>query len=269
VCGRAARLADLSEEQGVLVPRFVVTGTDEFRRWIASDTRLLGPPHLPDPYERLVGRVAQSVVEGAGEGLYARRHIPAGTLVAYYNGIRMTKEQHSPYPETGYSIFLEWKERGSKSGDHMDLPPEVRVPLPPLHSQLHSSDHYTATLAHKLNHSFISNCEWSNAEHPCYGFVPSVTTFQPVAEGEELTVNYGLDMEVGGGDPGGQQELIVFPARATMVPGLLGGAQLYPALTPCVLSSTLNIYAALIRKVCYFISLSVIIVTVAHYVWIR
>ena len=65
-----------------------------------------------------------------------------------------------------------------------------------LPNQFHSSENYTSTLAHKLNHSFIANCEWSNAEHPCYGLVPSVTTFLDVQEGQELTINYGLDMEV-------------------------------------------------------------------------
>ena len=65
-----------------------------------------------------------------------------------------------------------------------------------LSEQSHASENYTSTLAHKLNHSFIANCEWSNAEHPCYGLVPSVTTCFEVLEGQELTVNYGLDMEV-------------------------------------------------------------------------
>ena len=52
-------------------------------------------------------------------------------------------------------------------------------------------------MAHKLNHSFVANCEWSNAVHPCYGLVPSVTALLDIREGEELTVNYALDMEVG------------------------------------------------------------------------
>ena len=65
-----------------------------------------------------------------------------------------------------------------------------------LSDQFHASENYTSTLAHKLNHSFIANCEWSNAEHPCYGLVPSVTTCLDVLEGQELTINYGLDMEV-------------------------------------------------------------------------
>ena len=61
-----------------------------------------------------------------------------------------------------------------------------------LSDQFHASENYTSTLAHKLNHSFIANCEWSNAEHPCYGLVPSVTTCLDLTEGQELTINYGL-----------------------------------------------------------------------------
>lgn len=185
VDGRAATITGLEEVQGVMVPTFTLTDTtNSYERWISTDTRLLNPPHLRDPYESRLVEVADSGVEGGGEGLYARRDIPAGTLIAYYNGIRMVKAQHSPYRDTGYAIFVEWEERGKKSGDHMDLPPE-----------LHSSAAYTATLAHKLNHSFIPNSEWSNAEHPCFGLVPSVTTFLEVRAGEELTVNYALDME--------------------------------------------------------------------------
>merc|ERR1719474_2110088 len=51
----------------------------------------------------------------------------------------MTKEQRTPYGDTGYAIFVEWAERGRRTGDHMDLPPEF-----------HSSENYTSTLAHKL-----------------------------------------------------------------------------------------------------------------------
>ena len=73
-----------------------------------------------------VVEMGREEVEGGGEGLYAKRNIPAGTLIAYYNGIRMTKEQRTPYGDTGYAIFVEWAERGRRTGDHMDLPPEVR-----------------------------------------------------------------------------------------------------------------------------------------------
>jgi len=187
VAGRSSRLTGLQEVHGVLVPSFTSTdnsSANHYERWISTDSCMLCPPHRQDPYESTLVRVAKSEVEGGGEGLYARKNIPAGTLIAFYNGIRMTKEQRTPYGDTGYAIFVEWAERGRKTGDHMDLPPEF-----------HASENYTSTLAHKLNHSFIANCEWSNAEHPCYGLVPSVTTCFEVLEGQELTVNYGLDME--------------------------------------------------------------------------
>jgi len=187
VAGRSSRLTRLQEVHGVLVPSFTIpdnSTTNHYERWISTDSCMLCPPHRQDPYESTLVRVAMSEVEGGGEGLYARKNIPAGTLIAFYNGIRMTKEQRTPWSDTGYAIFVEWAERGRRTGDHMDLPPEF-----------HASENYTSTLAHKLNHSFIANCEWSNAEHPCYGLIPSVSTCLDVLEGEELTINYGLDME--------------------------------------------------------------------------
>lgn len=129
VAGRSGRLTGLQEVQGVLVPSFTITDnstTNHYERWISTDSCMLCPPHRKDPYESTLVRVAKSEVEGGGEGLYARKNIPAGTLIAFYNGIRMTKEQRTPYGDTGYAIFVEWAERGRRTGDHMDLPPEVR-----------------------------------------------------------------------------------------------------------------------------------------------
>ena len=130
VSGKSGRLTSLVEVQGVLVPGFTLDEESKegnnFERWISTDKRMLCPPHQMDPYESTLVRVAKSEVEGGGEGLYAKRNIAAGTLIAYYNGIRMTKEQRTPYGDTGYAIFVEWAERGRRTGDHMDLPPEVR-----------------------------------------------------------------------------------------------------------------------------------------------
>jgi len=184
ISGKRARLTQLSTVGGVLVPGFTVTDSNEYQQWISTSERLLCPPHLQDPYESRTVKVGQSNVEDGGEGLYARRNLTGGSLVAFYNGVRMVKGQPSPYKDTGYAIFLEWVERGKKSGEHMDLPPEF-----------HSSENYTATLGHKLNHSFVPNCEWSNAVHPCYGLVPSVVAMMDIKEGEELTVNYAMGMD--------------------------------------------------------------------------
>ena len=43
----------------------------------------------------------------------------------------------------------------------MDVPPDYR-----------SYGQYSATSAHKLNHSFSPNCGWDNVYHPCLGLVP-------------------------------------------------------------------------------------------------
>jgi len=140
-----------------------------------------------DPYESSILFVGPSQLEGGGEGAYAKKEIPARTVVAYYNGVRMQAGQSFPYEDTGYSIFVEWNRKsmyGYKNGDHMDLPPKY-----------HSSVNYMASLAHKLNHSFAPNCTWTNADHPCFGFVPSITTIQQVNVGEELTIHYMIDME--------------------------------------------------------------------------
>ena len=107
-------------------------------------------------------------MEGGGEGLYARRTIPSGTVVAFYNGIRcyISSLNSSCWPPPSgwapttsplgmmvgshiysmafhwspfsgdYAIVVEWEDKvlafpfpWSTDQDHMDLPPEVNHPL--------------------------------------------------------------------------------------------------------------------------------------------
>ena len=116
-------------------------------------------------------------MEGGGEGLHAARALPANTIVSFYNGIRMGPQEVVPGEGRDYAIVVEWEEM---------------VPA------YHSTANYTATLTHKVNHSFVPNCRWSNMEHPCYGLTPAILTLQAVAQGEELTAHYHLNMEEGG-----------------------------------------------------------------------
>lgn len=150
-----------------------------------------GPALLPEPLEATSVRVGTSAVEGGGDGLFATRDLPAGAVVAFYNGIRMTAEERTPYPGYDYTIVVEWEEKilsfplpCLNTADHMDLPPKYRI-----------AEQYTATSAHKVNHSFDPNCGWSNMEHPCYGLLPTIRTLQPLQEGEEVTVHYHYAME--------------------------------------------------------------------------
>jgi hypothetical protein len=151
-----------------------------------------GPPLLPEPLEVASVRVGTSAVQGGGDGLFATRDLPAGAVVAFYNGIRMTAADKTPFPEHDYTIVVEWEEKmvsfpfpWVSTADHMDLPPKYRM-----------AEHYTATSAHKANHSFDPNCGWSNLDHPCYGLLPAIRTLQPLQEGEEVTVHYHYAMEV-------------------------------------------------------------------------
>ena len=59
------------------------------------------------------------------------------------------------------SFLTRKSHNGRKEGDHMDIPPDYQ-----------SFTDYSATSAHKLNHSFIPNCAWDNVYHPCLGLVP-------------------------------------------------------------------------------------------------
>ena len=78
-------------------------------------------------------------------------------------------------------IYLDWD-----NTDHslsMDLPPQYWSP-----------DQYSASLAHKVNHSFRPNSEFVRFHHPRFGLrCLAIRTFQPIMEGEEIFINYRDD----------------------------------------------------------------------------
>jgi hypothetical protein len=84
--------------QGALVrARFVDAagrpprGGDEVYTHDPSTTeRIATQPLLADPYEAAHVRVAPSRIAGAGEGLFAAASIPAGRIVAWYNGLKVS-----------------------------------------------------------------------------------------------------------------------------------------------------------------------------------
>ena len=59
----------------------------------------------------------------------------------------------------------------------------------------HPYSNYCASLAHKTNHSFIPNCEFSEFNHPRWGLVPCIQAMHDIAEGEEIFVWYGYDLD--------------------------------------------------------------------------
>jgi len=190
VSARSAVVASSSLVDGVLVPSYSFLSDQKFSYWPSTLDRVLCPPHQRDPYETRLVRVGTSQMDGGGEGLFAKRFIASGTIVAFYNGVRIGQEESNPHGTTGYCIFVDWGKQlpfpfpWVKEGDQIDIP-----------AMYQSSEDYTATLAHKVNHSFITNCEFTNFCHPCYGLLPAIVTTTDVAKDEELFTNYSLDMK--------------------------------------------------------------------------
>ena len=192
VSARSAAVSSSTMVDGVLVPSFSFLSDQKFSFWPSTIDRVLCPPHQRDPYESRLVRVGTSRMEGGGEGLFAKRFIASGTIVAFYNGVRIGQEDPNPHGTTGYCIFVDWGKQlpfpfpWVKEGEQIDIPGKYQ-----------DSQDYTATLAHKVNHSFSTNCEFTNFCHPCYGLLPAIIATSDVAKDEELFTNYSLDMKVG------------------------------------------------------------------------
>ena len=59
-------------------------------------------PLVTDAYEQRTVEVRKSDVDGGGEGLFAKVDLPKGTIVAFYNGVRI------PYRVGGGGPKEEW-----------------------------------------------------------------------------------------------------------------------------------------------------------------
>ena len=58
-------------------------------------------------------------------------------------------------------------------------------------------DKYRATLAHKINHSFLFyNCIFENVDHPRFGLIPAARTITLVKKDEELLCHYQFPYDI-------------------------------------------------------------------------
>lgn len=80
-----------------------------------------------DPYESKVVEVRQSLIPGAGQGLFMRRGVEGGVVVAYFAGVVV---EGARCADSQYSIS--WL-----AGAGLDIPPDMR-------------ESYCSTLAHKV-----------------------------------------------------------------------------------------------------------------------
>ena len=137
---------------------------------------------LPDAYEQVTVKCQESSVDMAGDGLFARKDLPANVVVAYYNGLRILPDEHYGLSANcNYQIYVDWL--NTNNSPYIDIP----------NSCIEKSA-YCASLAHKANHSFNPNCQYVPVEHPRFGRIPGLKTIKAVRKGEELFSHYKYDM---------------------------------------------------------------------------
>uniref|UniRef100_A0A1A7YBU0 Histone-lysine N-methyltransferase SETD7 n=1 Tax=Iconisemion striatum TaxID=60296 RepID=A0A1A7YBU0_9TELE len=197
-----ARLAMLVSNQTGR-PHFEITPNSPVYSYDKStSTCITAHPLLPDPYESQRVFVAESLIKGAGQGLFARDNSEAGAVMAFYNGVRIT---HSEVDSRDWAM----------NGNTISLDEDTVIDVPQPFDQI---EKYCASLGHKANHSFTPNCKYETFIHPRFGLIKCIRCIRAVQKDEELTVAYGYDHEPTGQSgpeaPGWyREELKVFQQR--------------------------------------------------------
>jgi len=176
---------------GILYLNFHHISGPEFRFWPSTLQKVRCPWLQEDPYERKTVYSGLSAMgEGAGDGLFLHKDVSAGTMVSFYNGIRIMPGEIPPFRSDSYQIFLDWRPTNIQNNDreYLDIPPECV-----------SLKNYRASLGHKINHSFQPNCIWDQIIHPTFGRIPSIITLMDLKAGTELTCHYMIDMQEASG----------------------------------------------------------------------
>ena len=118
-------------------------------------------------------------VEGAGEGLFARRNIVCGELVSLFSGTKIYKDSNKRSVKYGDDEWSDFRLTLDKSVD-LDVGPDDRL-----------CSQYRATLGHKACHSFTDkNSTFQEFEHPRFGRIMSVVAVKNIRQGEEIFVSY-------------------------------------------------------------------------------
>ncbi|XP_067103195.1 histone-lysine N-methyltransferase SETD7 isoform X2 [Osmerus mordax] len=157
---------------------------------------------LPDPYESKRVYVADSLVLGAGDGLFAKVDAEPNTVMAFYNGVRIT---HSEVDSRDWAL----------NGNTISLDEDTVIDVPQPFDKM---EMYCASLGHKGNHSFTPNCKYDPYVHPRFGLIKCIRTLRAVQRDEELMVAYGYDHEPSGesgleAPDWYQRELLAFQQR--------------------------------------------------------
>ena len=116
---------------------------------VSTSLKISDQPLLRDPYEQQTCYIGNSGIHPeAGEGLFVKRFVNKGTLIAVFNGIRRREVIGIADIKSDYKICL-------NRGMDLDIPDSFA-----------SAKKYCATIAHKACHSFTPNAGFFVLEHP-------------------------------------------------------------------------------------------------------
>ena len=108
---------------------------------VANATNLSSFPLERDPYESKLVDIKVSNIPKAGEGVILKKYALAGTIVAYFNGIKFDKKNVFTWnPFKKKSVFLIDFEDDEGKEIFLDIP-----------ENFISSSKYNATSGHKVN----------------------------------------------------------------------------------------------------------------------
>lgn len=179
VKARMCTLIGSKFEKGMCVPIFT-KGQGEAYEFEEPSRKSLGKnPMVPEPWENTLVYVKASELPQGGDGLFAKQLRPKGSMLAFYNGIRLNTS----------SLLME--QRYGHSDYRIRLNAEVDLDIPKGYESL---EKYCATLAHKANHSFQPNAEWLLFEHPRFGLIRALRALVNIEADQEILVNYTINL---------------------------------------------------------------------------
>ncbi len=142
-------------------------------------TRTEGSRHLRDPYEAQYIEVRMSHLPSAGRGVFLKRPAKAGTIVGFYNGVRMSNFESKirrADRTSSYRMDNDWAEPNQV----LNIPEGLREP-----------HEYNATLGHFVNHAKKANAWYAMIDHPRFGPIRSLVTLANLKTGTEILCDYG------------------------------------------------------------------------------
>ncbi len=178
--GREAVLLGVQfSANGLLKPVYELKGQAVFRYSKANQTFIGLDPLLRDPLEEKLVYVAESSIANAGRGVFCKANVSRGTVVAFYNGVKLTDLESKVKLEdrrSGFRMDNDW----AKKDEILNIPMAFR-----------SLQDYNATLGHLVNHGVKPNAWFGMIDHPRFGKIRSIVTLQDLPAHSELLVDYG------------------------------------------------------------------------------